>query len=227
VRSIQQFYPDSEIVICESKSSFTGREYDISGVTWIDSPLQNSSCVGCFKDYLARYRGSNRKAVFMHDSMMLKDAFKKERISSSFGFIWHFSCYTEPQHLESDTLAKYLFSVLVAGNMNYEDYVGCFGFALYGDYASIETLWKAIPFEEFIQTEKRNKLMVDLERIVGAVAFQQGLLTSTTDCSLCGNIFDFPNAFTHSYVGQAYDDMINYEYKEAALKFWGKRFNKH
>jgi hypothetical protein len=110
--------------------------------------------------------------------------------------------------------------------MNYEDYVGCFGFALYGDYASIETLWKAIPFEEFMRTEERKKLMVDLERIVGAVAVQQGLLTSTTDCSLCGDIFDFPNAMVHYYVGQTYDDMMNYEYKEAALKFWGKRFHR-
>jgi hypothetical protein len=157
--------------------------------------------------------------------MMLKSRFIDERLARPFGFIWHFTVFTEPRHLASESLGKFLFTRLSSSDMDYTDYAGCFGIALYGDYASIEKLWKAVPFEEFIQTEERKKLMVDLERIVGAVSFEQGLVRSIEDCSLCGDIFDFPQAMRHHYIGQTYDDLQAYPYYGSALKIWGKRFN--
>jgi hypothetical protein len=156
--------------------------------------------------------------------MILKSRFNKERLSKPFGFIWSFSCYHEPRHLEHPLLREDLHKILVAGNMDYEDYAGCFGFALFGSHEAIQTLWTAIPFEDYMEIKERGQIMVDLERIVGATAFHMQLLTDTGDCSLCGDIFDFPNAFHNRFNRQPYEEVIAYPYEGAVVKYWGNRF---
>lgn len=221
IRSIKLFYPASEIVVCESPSTVEGT-YDISGVRWILSPVPNSSCVGCFKEYLTRH--DDKKGIFLHDSMILKGRFKEERLSKPFGFIWSFSCYYEPRHLEHPLLREALHTILVRSDMDYDDYMGCFGFALFGSREAIQALWNAIPFEEYMAFEERKQVMVDLERIVGATAFQKQLVTDTGDCSLCGDIFEFPNAFHNRFNGETYEEVMAYPYEGAVVKFWGNRF---
>ena len=57
IQSIQYFYPISDIVVCESPSMIKERQYhDISGVYHVINPIPNSGLVGCFKDYLERYK---------------------------------------------------------------------------------------------------------------------------------------------------------------------------
>ena len=118
VKSIHQYYPEASIIICESPSTYETKAYDISGVLWIENPIPNSSCIGSFKDYLMRYKDKNVKAVFLHDSMILKGRFEERRLSMPFGFIWHFSSLHEPQFLLSKNLAKYLWNTLVSGDMD-------------------------------------------------------------------------------------------------------------
>ena len=108
--------------------------------------------------------------------------------------------------------------------MDYDDYAGCFGFALYGSYEAIQTLWNAIPFESYMGIKERGQVMVDLERIVGATAFQKQLVTDTRDCSLCGDIFAFPNAFHNRFNGETFEEVMAYPYEGALIKFWGNRF---
>jgi hypothetical protein len=223
VKSIHQHYPEASIVVCESPSTYETKAYDISGVLWIENPIPNSSCIGCFKDYLTRYRDKNVKAIFLHDSMVLKGRFEEKRLAMPFGFIWHFVGLHEPKYLLSETLGKYLFNTLVTGDMDTDDYTGCFGMALYGNYRSIETLWKEIPFEEFMKTEERRHVLLDMERIIGAVAFRSGLVKITEEFSLCGNIFDFPNAFYNVFTKESYEEIQNFPYRHACVKFWGGR----
>jgi len=223
VKSIRQHYPEASIIICESPSTFEIKPYDISGALWLENPIPNSSCIGCFKDYLTRYSGKDVKAIFLHDSMVLKGRFNERRLAMPFGFIWHFACLHEPRHLLSETLGKYLFGKLVSADMNTDDYAGCFGPALYGNYTSIETLWKEIPFEEFMITEQRLHFILDMERIIGAVAFSNGLVKITEEFSLCGNIFDHPNACAHTFTNQSYQEIQEFAYMHPCVKFWGGR----
>jgi hypothetical protein len=107
--------------------------------------------------------------------------------------------------------------------MNTDDYAGCFGPALYGNYTSIETLWKEIPFEEFMITEQRLHFILDMERIIGAVAFCKRLVNTTEESSLCGDIFRFPNAFCNVFTNQSYEEIQNFPYEQCCVKFWGGR----
>ena len=223
VKSIRQHYPEASIIICESPSNCEIKAYDISGVLWIDNPIPNSACIGCFKDYLTRYINTNVKALFIHDSMVLKGRFEEKSLAMQFGFIWHFTSLHDPCYLLSHTLGKYLFGKLASADMNVDDYLGCFGPALYGNYESIETLWKEIPFEEFMITEERMHLILDMERIIGAMAFRHGLVKITENCSLCGDIFDFPGSFSNTFTNQTYEDIQKFPYKNACVKFWVNR----
>ena len=223
VKSIHQHYPEASIVVCESPSTYETKAYDISGVLWIENPIPNSSCIGCFKDYLTRYRDKNVKAIFLHDSMVLKGRFEENRLALPFGFIWHFTSFHEPRKILSINLGKYLFNMMVSADMDTDDYTGCFGMAIYGNYNSIETLWKEIPFEEFIGTEKRTDVLLDMERIIGATAFLHGLVKLTENFSLCGDIFKFPNAFQHTFTNQTYQEIQDFSYMQPCVKFWGGR----
>jgi hypothetical protein len=155
--------------------------------------------------------------------MVLKGRFEENRLALPFGFIWHFTCFHEPHNLLSINLGKYLFNTLVSGDMSTDDYTGCFGPALYGNYTSIEILWNKIPFEDFMRTEQRVHFILDMERIIGATAFRHGLVKLTENFSLCGDIFKFPNAFCNVFTKESYEEIQNFRYEQACVKFWGGR----
>jgi len=224
VKAIQLFYPYADIVICESESSFDRTGYDISGALWVANPIQNSGTIGCLKDYLVRYESTRKQGVFIQDSMILKGVFDEVLFSRACGFIWHFSVYYDIHSIDHDAVREYLFELLSGSDMDCSDYLGCFGPALYGSYISIHKIWNTIPFDKFMQYKERSMILMDLERIIGAVAFQQGLMVSVEDCSLCGDIFQFPQAFQKWYVGQAFEELQAYPYKEAAIKIWKLRY---
>jgi hypothetical protein len=84
-------------------------------------------------------------------------------------------------------------------------------------------MWNAIPFEKFMGFKERATVLMGLERLIGAVAFQQGLVTSVSDCSLCGDIFKFPGAFYNWYLTQDFNELQQYPYKGPVIKIWKSR----
>lgn len=224
VKSVQLYYPHAEIVICESDSKYERVGYDISGVIWTRNPIQNSATIGCIKEYLVRYETTQKNVVFLQDSIILKGVFDPEKLSRPFGFIWYFSVLHDIHSIENDILRGDLFKILSDNNMDCNDYVGCFGPTFYGSFISIQKLWSAMSFEKYMSLKERGKVLMDLERIIGAAAFQLGLISSADDCSLCGDIFKFPQAFQEWYVGQSFEEIQRYPYKGPALKVWKRRW---
>jgi hypothetical protein len=157
--------------------------------------------------------------------MVIKGRFDESKLSRQFGFIWSFSRFNGPQHIENEELGKYLYKYLSDNDMNYEDYLGDFGPSVYGSYDSIYELWKETPFELFMTYEPRKSVIVDLERIIGAVAFKLKLVTSTDNCSLCGDIFEDAARFGRRYEDETLEEIISDPYKESAIKFWCGRLN--
>ena len=224
VKGIKRFYPDADIVVCESNSTVEVKGYDISGTILISNPIQNSRTIGCFKDYLIRYKDTMKKGIFIHDNIILKGMFNSEKLARPFGFLWSCIDGIDPRNLQSTHLKRWLMQQLSKHNMDSDDYVGCVGNALYGDYSSINTLWLKIPFEEYMGYFERNSIISDLQSIIGAVAFQEKLVDSK-DCALCGDINTFPDAYKNWYVNQTLDELMKYPYDESALKIWEKRWH--
>jgi hypothetical protein len=223
VRAIQLYYPHAEIVICESDSTYERVGYDISSVTWVSNPIQNSGPIGCIKEYLNRYSSTKKQVVFLHDSVILKGVFNIEKLSRPFGFLWYFDRYYNLRSVEDELVRKDLFIRLYDNDMDCEDYVGCFGGLSYGSYDSLYKLWSSIEFEKYMTIKERGKVLMDLERVIGATAFQLGLVSSSDHCSLCGDIFDFPQSFQNWYTGQSFEELQNYPYKGPAIKIWKAR----
>jgi hypothetical protein len=223
VKAIQLHYPYAEIVICESYSTHERVGYDVSGVTWVSSPIQNSGTIGCIKDYLDRYSSTKKHVVFLQDTMVLKGVFDVEKLWRPFGFLWYFILYCDLKSVENALLRQDLFIRLSDNDMDCDDYVGCFGPAFYGSYESVQSLWNAIDFETYMKIKERGKVLMDLERVIGATAFQLGLVSSTDNCSLCGDIFEFPQSFQQWYTGQSFEELQNYPYNAAAIKIWKGR----
>jgi hypothetical protein len=223
VHSIQQYYPLSDIVVCESKSDVKRDGYDVSGIVWVDNPIQNSSCIGCYKDYLTRYKDNKKKVFFLHDTMVLKGKFNETSLEQPLKFLWTFPCDTASASIEDGQMKITLFNMLSKYNMDNTDYYGCFGWSLYGDYSSIEKLWKELPFEEYMQYRNRGAVLRDLERLVGTAAFGLKLVPSLEEASLLGDIFEHPNAFTNTYSGESYEEIQKTLYGGACIKYWGLR----
>ena len=221
IRSIQQYYPSSDIVVCESKSSIGRDGYDVSGVIWIDNPIQNSACIGCYKDYLFRYKHNIKKAFFLHDTMVLKGKFNETSLEYPFKFLWTFPCDTPFASIENAQMKVNLFNMMCKYNMDNTDYYGCFGWSLYGDYSSIEKIWKELPFEEYMQYTNRGPVLRDLERFIGIAAFALNLVPSLEEASLLGDIFEHPNAFTNKYCGESYEEIQKTVYNSPCIKYWG------
>lgn len=224
VRSIQEHYPLSDIVVCESPSTLENSAYDISGVVWVENPIPNSACIGCYKDYLNRYRDSKKKGIFLHDTMMMKGRFSEDLLDTPFKFIWRFDGHLKEEVL-SVSIRNDLFIILGKNDMDFTDYDGCFGWALQGNYESIHTLWNSIPFERYMNLPVRSEVMKDMERIIGVTAFSERLVESIENCSLCGNIFHYGGGFGSAYNNESYEEIQSLPCKDVCVKFWGGRTN--
>ena len=223
VRSIKEFYPESDIVICESPSTVPNDGYDISGVIWLENPIPNSACIGCYKDYLQRYKGTDTNAFFIHDTMVLKARFKEEHLKRKMSFLWTFSVENKLGIIEQEQMRKNAFNFMCNYEMDMTEYCGCFGWSLYTNYESIQELWNEIPFEEYMGYEMRGKVMRDLERVIAIVAFGRKLIISKEEASLCGDIHEHPEAFNKSYKGESYEQIQNTSYDGSCVKYWGLR----
>ncbi len=222
VRAIQEHYPLSDIVICESPSIVEKGLYDISGVVWVENPIPNSACIGCYNDYLERYKDSKKKGIFIHDTMIMKDRFSEDLLATPFRFLWKFN-----ENFQADiitlSIKHDLFHMLNDHDISFGDYDGCFGWALQGNYESIHTLWNSIPFERYMNLPVRREVMQDMERLIGAAAFSKGLVESSENCSLCGDIFEYGGGFGLTYKGETYQEIQSLPYKDVCVKFWGGR----
>jgi len=223
VRSIQEYYPSSDIVVCESPSAAERDGYDIYGVIWIDNPIPNSACIGCYKDYLTRYKDNKKRAFFMHDTMVLKSAINEMYLERPLTFLWSFPCDGLFASIEDRQMKINVFNMLSKYNMDHADYYGCFGWALYGQYSSIEKIWNEVPFEEYMQYINRGAVLRDLERVVGIAAFGLKLVSSLEEASLFGDIFQHPKAFGNKYCGESYEEIQKIVYSGSCIKYWGLR----
>lgn len=227
IYGIHKHYPVAEIVVCSSPSEYrNAHPYESPPyVTYIESPILNSSCVGCFKDYLDRYRTKqDTKAIFLHDTMIMIRPFKDDILKKQFGFTWEFKDSNLFGALQHTTIKQDIFRCLVDWNLSQEELYGCFGFSCFGEYASIESLWNSIPFEEYMKLDGRKEIMMDLERFVGAAAIHLGYIKEGEQYSLCGDIFNFPYCFVDWYTNQTYEDLCTIPYREALVKIWKRRW---
>lgn len=225
LRGISEQYPNADIVICVSPSSYSPThpiEYP-RNASIIENPILNSGSVGCFKDFLSRYKDrQNIKAVFLHDTMILKDNFDKAILSQSFGFIWYFYDTNIANSIQHPNLRERYFKLFIEHNLENEG-IGCFGLSCYGTYDAVKKLWDAIPFEKYMELGSRRLVMMDLERFIGITALYLGLISDIDTCSLCGNIFDFPYAFQEWYNNQSYEELCGIKYDQAVVKITSRR----
>jgi hypothetical protein len=180
------------------------------------NPIPNSSVVGCFKHYLES--GEQRKAIFIHDSIILKSRFREDRLASSFGFIWEFKEYSDLTSIECDDIRERV-SAYVSCHPNLE-WIGCFGCCIFSTRENMQILWNHIDFPSYVMHAKRAKALMDLERVIGIYSYALGF----QPISLCGSIFKAPYTFQRWYTGQSLEEIETIPYEEAAIKAWMNRF---
>lgn len=214
--AIQKHYPEADTVVLYSESNLE-LQVDASHHVRVEkSPIPNSSVVGCFKHYLDS--GEQRKAIFMHDSIILKGRFREERLAAPFGFIWEFKQYSDLKSIECKDIRETVFQHL----MEYPDleWLGCFGCCLFSTRENLQTLWGLIDFPSYAAHPQRAQALMDLERVIGVYSYAAGL----HPVALCGSIFTAPRAFERWYTDQTLEDIEAMPYEEAAIKAWMNRF---
>jgi hypothetical protein len=223
IESIQKYHPDSEIRICYSEGNLpVSIKSSSSNISLIKSPIQNSSVIGPFYHYLQSQ--DKRKAVFMHDSMILKDTIEMYTMYP-FGFLWHFE---GEEYIGVNSIAcKDLRESF--GNLLREypstDYMGCFGLALYSEREPLQKLCDNINFLSFVNHPDRANALMDLERILGFWASALNLVCKDEKyISVCGSIFRFPNAFQRWYTNQSLEEIEEINYPRPIIKAWMNRF---
>lgn len=220
ISSIEKYYPESKIVVCYSESHLPIEIYS-SKVNSIKSPLQNSSVIGCFKHFLDSE--SLEKAVFLHDSMILKGRLD-EGAKHSFGFLWYFEG-EEYTGLNSIVCKDIKMNFADALTTYTGEYVGCFGLALYSEREPLQKLWNAIDFAYYVHHSDRANAMMDLERIVGFYGSALNLVPKEKEqLSICGNVFHVPNPFQRWYTNQTLEEIEKMDYKGPIIKAWMNRF---
>lgn len=220
ISSIEKYHPESTIYLCYSDSHLP-LEIHSPRVKIIHSPLQNSSVIGCFKHYLES--ASSEKAVFLHDSMILKGRVDK-KTTNTFGFLWYFD--GEEYIGLNSILCKDIKMKFADTLLSYTGkYVGCFGLGLYSEHEPLQKLWDSIDFPFYVNHPERANALMDLERILGFYASALHLLpTEKEQISVCGNVFRVPNAFQRWYTNQTLQEVEQMEYKGPIVKAWMNRF---
>jgi hypothetical protein len=229
VQSIQNFYPTSEIVICRSPSTYESTVYStFRNVLIIENPLPNSFTCGCIKDYLERYKNSQKKLITLHDSIFLKGRFVDERLARRFGFIWKFAnSFCNPDYLCNPQMRMYYFELIQKDPIiKLGTFAGCTGCCIFGTYSAVSEFWNFAPFEEYLEIEDKKNVLQDFERMFGMLAFKYNLVKDENSCSLCGDYFDFSPTCKKWFVGQPLDDIYKLDYKEACVKVIKQRFMK-
>jgi hypothetical protein len=100
------------------------------------------------------------------------------------------------------------------------------GGCLFSDRDSLVKLWNSIDFLEHTSHPMRAKAIMDLERVIGVHAYAIGLIPKGELRSLCGNIFDMPNAYEEWYTGQDLSEIERIPYAQSAVKAFCRRLVK-
>jgi hypothetical protein len=221
VESIQKYYPDSDcwVLYTPSKHPVTLPTHPKLHVE--ENPILNSSVVGAYKKYLDS--GETRKAIFLQDTVILKGIFS-QMLNLPFGFVWHFSQYSSTDSIEIPYFRSEVLEII--NNHPGLTWVGCMGGCLFSDRPSLLRLWAAIDFMEYTSHPMRAKAIMDLERIIAIHAYAMGLIPPGTIRSLCGSIFDMPNAYEEWYTGQDLMDIERIPYAQSAVKAFCRRLVK-
>lgn len=222
VESIQKHHPDSEIRVCYSESNLPLAIESCSNISIIKSPIQNSSVIGPFYHYLQS--NDTRKAVFMHDSMILLDKIDIHA-KHSFGFLWYFE--GEEYNGVKSILCKDIQESFANALKSYPgtEYVGCFGLALYSDRESLQKLWNAIDLLSYVNHPEKANALMDLERVIGFYGSALELIHKERRyASICGSIFQCPNTFQRWYSNQSLQQIEEVEYSRPMIKVWMNRF---
>jgi len=218
VESIQKYYPYSDCWVLYTPSKYPVNLPLNPKLHVEENPILNSSVIGAYKKYLDS--GETRKAVFLQDTVILKGTFSS-MLDLPFGFVWHFSEYSGVDSIEISDFRTKLAEFVE--NHNGLRWVGCMGGCLFSDRPSLIQLWNSINFLEYTSHPSRAKAIMDLERVIGVHAYAIGLIPINEIRSLCGSIFDMPNAYEEWYTGQDLSDIERIPYAQLAVKAFCRR----
>lgn len=222
LEGIRKYYPISECHVLYTPSQ---KPVDIDprlnisvGIT----PILNSSVVGCFKHYIDS--GSTKKALFFHDSMIMKGPFNEEILSKPFGFMWFFNRWDTHSLISIECKDIKTIAYTYLSNVP-TDWVGCFGCSLFSDRESLSKLWNVIDFPMYPSHPKRATALMDLERIIGIFAYGMGLIPQGEIVALCGDIFEQPMSFDEWYSSQSQEKVEEMfrSYSVPVVKAWCRR----
>lgn len=213
VESIKKYYPDSECWVLYTPSNYPVSLPSHPNLHVEENPILNSSVVGLYKKYLES--GETRKAIFLQDTVILKGTFSSI-LDQPFGFVWYFLEYSGIDSIEIPYFRSKL-NGLIESHKGIT-WAGCMGGCLFSDRDSLVKLWNSIDFLEHTSHPMRAKAIMDLERVIGVYAYAIGLIPQGELRSLCGNIFDMPNAYKEWYTGQDLSEIERIPYAQPALK---------
>jgi hypothetical protein len=221
VESIQKYYPDSDCWVLYTPSKYPVNLPANSKLHVEENPILNSSVVGAYKKYIDS--GETRKAIFLQDTVILKGTFSS-MLDMPFGFVWHFSDYSSIDKIE----IPYFRAEVTHFVNEYPGltWVGCMGGCLFSDRPSLLQLWNSINFLEYTSHPMRANAIMDLERVTAIHAYALKLIQHGEIRSLCGSIFDMPNAYNEWYTGQELSEIEKIPYMQPAVKVFCRRLVK-
>jgi hypothetical protein len=222
--SIRKFYTNRIIIID-----------DHSSINTVNGKLINTEVI--FSDfngagellpyyYFMKEKWADRM-IFIHDSMFLHRPFTTEEVDVRVRFHWHF----EPNQFDNPKMISFFISLLKNKDA-LASYVkehptlrGCFGGTCVIDHSVIKEIEEKYNlFSVLSLTIRKRKDREVFERVLARVLFFEGYVT-LMNCSLFGDIKDYPDAYKVSYI-QLEENIrkINEQhYPTALIKIWRGR----
>jgi hypothetical protein len=228
VKLLRTLYPDKKIIIIDDNSNqnFVKADFDYQNVIIVKSEFPGSGEILPYYYFLERKWADSM--IFLHDSMFLNRPFHDDELDHSARFHWHFTSNSAD---DKRKINLYL-SSLQNNNELLEFYQnsssrwkGCSGGATIIDYDTtllLETKYKI--FNVLTMVIKRRKDREAFERVLGILAFYEGLVNEQT-VSNFGDIFGYPGAFESEHTNPETASHIVKQrgYNTAILKVWRGR----
>lgn len=199
--SIREFYLDTPIIIIDDNSRIHIPDEGIANTIVIRSEYPGAGELLPYY-YFHKYRWSN-KMIFLHDSMILKRAFRDSELDNSVKFHWHFEThiYDNTSRINNLLLNLCHGDLLVNyNNENKNSWNGCFGVASMIDLTILDHIQNKYLFLDLlIDKIKCREDRMALERIFAILLFKE-LLINKGSCSNFGDIFNY-SGNTSTYQG--------------------------
>ena len=223
--SIRRFYKNKIVIIDDNSqvNTINGRLYETE---IIQSEFPGAGEILPYYYFLERKWADSM--IFLHDSMFLNRPFHDDELDHSVRFHWHFTSNSAD---DKRKINLYL-SSLQNNNELLEFYQnsssrwkGCSGGATIIDSDTtllLETKYKI--FNVLTMVIKRRKDREAFERVLGILAFYEGLVNEQT-VSNFGDIFGYPGAFESEHTNPETASHIVKQrgYNTAILKVWRGR----